>query len=77
MARSVDTDALTALLVSGPSSAASFTLNSDGSFDYTPAANFNGSDSFTYKANDGSLDSNVATVTITVNSVPPRKRSEG
>src|SRR5207245_2366312 len=36
---------------------------------YTPAANYNGSDSFTFKANDGSLDSNVATVTITVAAV--------
>ena len=34
---------------------------------YTPNTNFNGSDSFTFKANDGQLDSNVATVTITVN----------
>ena len=59
---------LTAHLVSGPSSAASFTLNADGTFSYTPNANFHGSDSFTYFANDGS-DSNVATVTITVNSV--------
>ena len=45
------------------------TLNADGSFTYTPAANFNGTDSFTYKANDGTADSNVATVTITVNPV--------
>src|SRR5207249_895255 len=71
--RSNDTDVensvLTAILVSGPSHALSFTLNSDGSFDYTPAANFNGTDTFTYKANDGALDSNVATVTITVNAV--------
>jgi hypothetical protein len=36
---------------------------------YTPAANYNGPDSFTFKANDGSLDSNVATVSITVNPV--------
>ena len=36
---------------------------------YTPAGNFNGSDSFTFKANDGSLDSNVATVSITVSPV--------
>src|SRR3989442_1087698 len=36
---------------------------------YTPAANYNGPDSFTYKANDGTLDSNVATVTITVTAV--------
>jgi len=33
---------------------------------YTPALNFNGTDSFTYKANDGLLDSNLATVTLTI-----------
>src|SRR5262249_18441632 len=42
------------------------TLNANGSFTYTPAANYNGADSFTYKVNDGTLDSNVATVSITV-----------
>src|SRR5207245_169168 len=36
---------------------------------YTPAANYNGPDSFTFKANDGELDSKVATVSITVNAV--------
>ncbi len=36
---------------------------------YTPAANFNGSDSFTFKVNDGTVDSNIATVTITVTPV--------
>src|SRR5439155_1032862 len=36
------------------------------SFSYTPAANYNGSDSFTYKANDGQADSGIATVTITI-----------
>jgi len=36
---------------------------------YTPAANYNGSDSFTFKANDGALDSAVATVSITVSSL--------
>lgn len=36
---------------------------------YTPVANYNGTDTFTYKANDGSLDSAVVTATITVNSV--------
>ncbi len=44
----------------------SVTLNSDGSFTYTPNANFFGADSFTYKANDGQADSNTATVSITV-----------
>ena len=46
-------------------------MNADGSFTYTPAANFTGSDVFTYKANDGTTDSNLVTVTITVNDVPP------
>ncbi|MCU7905887.1 MAG: tandem-95 repeat protein, partial [Candidatus Thiodiazotropha sp. (ex Epidulcina cf. delphinae)] len=36
---------------------------------YTPNADFNGSDSFTYQADDGLLDSNIATVSITVSSV--------
>jgi VCBS repeat-containing protein len=37
---------------------------------YTPTGNYNGPDSFTFKANDGSLDSNVATITIMVNAAP-------
>ena len=64
----VDGDSLTAVLVSGPSHG-TLTLNANGSFTYTPAANYNGTDSFTYKANDGSLDSNVATVSLTVTAV--------
>src|SRR5207247_2666199 len=47
----VDSPVLTAVVVTGPSHGA-LTLNANGSFTYTPAANFNGSDSFTYKAND-------------------------
>ncbi|HKO59437.1 MAG TPA: Ig-like domain-containing protein, partial [Thermoanaerobaculia bacterium] len=43
--------------------------NANGGFTYTPAANYNGADSFTYKANDGTSDSNVATVFITVSPV--------
>src|SRR5206468_2563175 len=46
------------------------TLDPDGSFTYTPAANFNGPDSFTYRASDGDLTSNLATVTITPAPVP-------
>jgi VCBS repeat-containing protein len=63
-----DGDTLTAVLVSGPSHG-TLTLNSDGSFTYTPAENFFGTDSFTYQAYDGVAYSNVATVTITVSSV--------
>ena len=42
-------------------------LNADGSFTYTPTTNYTGVDNFTYKANDGTTDSNTATVSITVN----------
>src|SRR5205814_4478457 len=48
--------------------------SSDGSFNYAPALNYNGPDSFTYKANDGQADSPTnATVNITVTPVndPP------
>lgn len=68
-----DTDAesgsLTAVLDAGPTRAASFSLGADGSFDYTPEPEFNGTDSFTYFANDGLADSSPATVTITVDPV--------
>jgi VCBS repeat-containing protein len=63
-----DGDPLTAVLDTDPSNG-TLTLNLDGSFDYAPDVNFNGTDTFTYRANDGSVDSNVAAVTITVNAV--------
>ncbi|CAN5787704.1 hypothetical protein BH23CHL8_BH23CHL8_24570 [soil metagenome] len=40
-----------------------------GQLQYVPNANFFGSDSFTYRANDGDVNSNTATVTVTVNAV--------
>jgi VCBS repeat-containing protein len=63
---------LTAAVVSGPAHG-TLTLNADGSFTYTPAANFNGTDSFTYKAIDGDGAYGVAVATITVTPVndPP------
>ncbi|MCA9009476.1 MAG: DUF2341 domain-containing protein [Planctomycetaceae bacterium] len=60
---------LQAVLSSGPAHAASFTLNADGSFNYTPIANYNGADSFTYTASDGALSSSPVTVTISVTPV--------
>ena len=46
---------------------------------YTPAANYNGADSFTCKANDGKVDSNTATVSISVTPVndAPAAKSDG
>ena len=56
---------LTPVLVSQPSNG-TLALDFDGSFDYLPDTNFDGTDSFTYQATDGELESNTATVTITV-----------
>jgi VCBS repeat-containing protein len=61
----VDGEALSALLVGGPAHG-TLNLNVDGSFTYTPNADYHGSDSFTYRASDGSLESSVATVTLTI-----------
>lgn len=63
-----ESDPLTAILVTGPAHG-TLTLNANGSFTYTPDPDWFGDDTFTYKANDGA-DSNVATVTITINDVP-------
>ncbi|MGE5608133.1 MAG: Ig-like domain-containing protein, partial [Bacillota bacterium] len=73
----VDGDALTAVLLSGPSHG-TLTLNANGSFTYQPASNYYGPDSFTYKTSDGQLQSGTATVTLTVNPVndPPVARDD-
>ncbi|WP_338015317.1 beta strand repeat-containing protein [Altererythrobacter sp. C41] len=63
-----DGDALSALLVTGPANG-TLTLNPDGSFVYTPDANYSGTDSFTYRANDGTDSGTPVTVNLTVNSV--------
>ena len=61
-----NTDSLTAVLLSGPSNGV-LDLDSNGAFEYTPNNGFSGTDSFTYRANDGTENSiSAATVTITV-----------
>jgi hypothetical protein len=63
----VDGDALTYSIVSGPSNG---TLSGTGAGrTYTPAADYNGGDSFTFQANDGTVDSNVATFSLTITPV--------
>jgi VCBS repeat-containing protein len=61
-------NALTFSLVSGASHGTAV-VNTDGSFTYTPTADYNGPDSFTFIVNDGYSDSASATVSITVNPV--------
>ena len=60
-----DEDALTATVAAAPANGA-LTLNPDGSFTYTPNADYNGVDRFTYQVSDGILQSAAATVTVTV-----------
>ena len=70
VATDVEGDALIYSVVSGPSAAqGTLSFLANGSYSFTPAANFNGPVSFTYMANDGTDDSNVATVSITVTEV--------
>jgi VCBS repeat-containing protein len=59
-------DHLTAAVVAQPSHG-NLNFQPDGSFTYTPAAGFTGTDSFTYQASDGTLTSAVTTVSIAVN----------
>ena len=49
----------------------SVALNTDGTVQYTPDAEFSGIDTFTYTAFDGQAESDSATVTVTVEDVTP------
>ena len=64
----IDGPSLSSVLVtgSGPNHG-TLTLNADGSFSYSPALDYTGPDSFSYRAFDGSDYSNAATVNIAVN----------
>jgi hypothetical protein len=73
-AADIDGDALTFTLVSNP---AMGTLSGNPpDLTYTPDATASGSDSFTFRANDGSLNSNTATVTIQITPAPQSPAGE-
>jgi hypothetical protein len=63
----IENDALTFAIVSGP--AHGVLTGSGVNWVYTPEADFYGLDSFTYKTNDGMLDSDIATVAINITPV--------
>ena len=67
-----DGDSLTYSIVTSPSHGTLGSLNpSTGMVSYTPNAGFTGTDTFTFKTNDGIGDGNTATVTINVLNTPP------
>ena len=66
--RDPDGNSITALNYTNPSNG-TLTTGPAGDFTYTPNLNFNGADSFTYRASDGSASSAPETVTITVRAV--------
>jgi MYXO-CTERM domain-containing protein len=65
----VDGDALTYTIVAPPPVARGVVTIMGNQAIFTPAANFNGTVTFTYRASDGALNSNTATVTVTVTPV--------
>ncbi|MBF0339823.1 MAG: tandem-95 repeat protein [Magnetococcales bacterium] len=58
-----------ALVSAASHGTATLTNAATGAYSYLSNVDFNGADSFTFKVNDGTLDSNVATITVTVNAV--------
>ena len=64
-----DGDVLTVSIVSSPSFG-TVTLNAGGTFSYAQNGTLNGGDSFTYKVNDGSIDSNIASVNVYLSCSP-------
>jgi hypothetical protein len=63
-----DNDTLSVASVTQPNNGTA-TRNPDNTVTYTPRANFNGADSFTYSASDGHGVLSTATVSVTVNPI--------
>jgi len=66
---------LSAVLVTGPSHG-TLEFNANGSFTYTPNTHYVGSDSFTYRATDGTYTSAAATVTLNVKNTAPSSSAD-
>ena len=63
----IDGDSLT--VTSASAANGSVSINVDGTIDYTPDANFNGTDTISYEIADGNGGTSTASVTVTVNAV--------
>ncbi|MEL1231197.1 MAG: tandem-95 repeat protein, partial [Candidatus Neomarinimicrobiota bacterium] len=72
----VDNDALTYTIVNQPENG-TLTFISDSEIRYEPAANYNGLDEFSWKVNDGTVDSNTSTINIEVISVNDSPTTDG
>lgn len=66
----VDHDQLTYSVVDGPKHGTLTGAPTSATRTYTPAPGYSGPDTFTFRANDGHADSNVATVSVTVTPAP-------
>ncbi len=64
-----DGDALAVVKLTDPQNGVILSFGGDGSFTYAPDDNFNGVDSFTYKASDGQSESAEVLVSLTVTAV--------
>ena len=69
-ATDIDSNNLTYIVVSYPSHGKLEDDDGDNTIIYTPAPGFVGEDGFTFKANDGDADSNIAIVSISVSALP-------
>ena len=70
----IDSGTISRSIVAGPANGnVNITNSTTGAFTFTPNADWNGSTSFTYKCNDGALDSGASTISVTVNAIndPP------
>ena len=61
-----DGDSLSVSISSSPNRGGTVSVNADGSFDYQPAANFFGTETFEYQVDDGNGGISTATVTVNV-----------
>ena len=68
IASDVDVETLTySIVANGSKGTATITNINTGAYTYTPNADAVGADTFTFKVNDGTVDSNTATISVTIN----------